>query len=325
MGFTLPSDSKDLNGFCGPYDIDNKVWLSQSLVLTGYLGEGKWKPLNKVYYPGKLVMENYDGKVLLRQTLFYADKNHALVMCSSSLPISWVFSSKAVYPGTQSERRGTQLLFQLPHGECASLTFGSQDIPSLQSDGSYTTAYHGKASSSNCVVLSFYNTRKEMEQGLARARQLQQNPSSFCEKEQQRWNGYITSILRNDMPKLYDRIAVKSMLTLISNWKSAKGEIKHDGMCPSHATGNFAGGLWAWDTWQQAVATARFDPELAKSQIRSMFDYQDADGMIADCIFSDSRRNITETPNRLSPPGLSTKSGYATTILNFSKKSILNY
>lgn len=32
--------------------------------------------------------------------------------------------------------------------------------------------------------------------------------------------------------------------------------------------------MWTWDSWKQAVATANFDGELAKNNIRALFDYQ---------------------------------------------------
>ena len=52
--------------------------------------------------------------------------------------------------------------------------------------------------------------------------------------------------------------------------------------------------MWAWDSWKQVVATTYFNEELAKDNVRALFDYQiksddavrpqDA-GAIIDCIF----------------------------------------
>ena len=33
-------------------------------------------------------------------------------------------------------------------------------------------------------------------------------------------------------------------------------------------------GMWAWDSWKADVATADFNPELAKNNMRALFDYQ---------------------------------------------------
>ncbi|MEG0038422.1 MAG: trehalase family glycosidase, partial [Bacteroides sp.] len=105
-----------------------------------------------------------------------------------------------------------------------------------------------------------------------------------------RWEGYLSRILRKDMPKEYDRIAVKSVVTLLSNWRTNRGGLLHEGIIPSHAVGYFVG-FWAWDSWRFSVALARFAPELAKNNIRAMFDYQLPDGMIIDCIYTNPEEN----------------------------------
>ncbi|MCG9729059.1 cell wall anchor protein [Shewanella sp. Isolate13] len=69
------------------------------------------------------------------------------------------------------------------------------------------------------------------------------------------------------------QLAVKSMMTLLHNWRSPAGALQHDAITPS-ITYKWFNGVWAWDTWKQAVALARFDPELAKSNVLAMFDYQ---------------------------------------------------
>lgn len=108
-----------------------------------------------------------------------------------------------------------------------------------------------------------------------------------------RWRGYVAGAT-DGVPAERRRVAVKSMQTLVTNWRSAAGRIAHDGITPSISYKWFTGGVWAWDTWKQAVGTARFDPALAQTQIRSMFDHQitaasptrpqDA-GMVPDVVF----------------------------------------
>ena len=88
----------------------------------------------------------------------------------------------------------------------------------------------------------------------------------------------------------YDRIAVKSAVTLISNWRTHREGLLHEGVIPSHAVGYFVG-FWAWDSWRFSAALASFAPELAKNNIRAMFDYQLPDGMIIDCIYTNSADN----------------------------------
>ena len=47
-------------------------------------------------------------------------------------------------------------------------------------------------------------------------------------------------------------------------------------------------GFWAWDSWKHAAAVAFYQPELAKDQIRAMYDYIDTEGFIPDCIYRDT-------------------------------------
>lgn len=129
-----------------------------------------------------------------------------------------------------------------------------------------------------------------MTAGLQNLPGLLNNPAPALQANAERWEGYLTKILRKDMKPEYDRIAVKAVTTLISNWRTHRGGLLHEGIIPSHAVGYFVG-FWAWDSWRFSAGTAKFDPELAKNNIRAMFDYQQPDGMIIDCIYTDPSEN----------------------------------
>ncbi|WP_349763528.1 trehalase family glycosidase [Fusobacterium sp. SYSU M8D902] len=98
------------------------------------------------------------------------------------------------------------------------------------------------------------------------------NPESYFQANKERWDKYLNSSIGEYGDK-YGKIAVKSIETLTTNWRSSAGAIKHDGITPS-VSYKWFNGFWAWDSWKQAVATANFDGELAKSNIRALFDYQ---------------------------------------------------
>lgn len=109
-----------------------------------------------------------------------------------------------------------------------------------------------------------------------------------------RWNSYINNYFKT-LSCDYDtdsfkRIAVKSIMTLMRNWRSPAGDLKHDGIFPSASYQGFYG-FWSWDTWKHSVALASFNPELAKSGMFSMFDYQNEEGMVADCIYYNKKEN----------------------------------
>lgn len=112
------------------------------------------------------------------------------------------------------------------------------------------------------------------------------------EASEKRWQGYLERIPAG-FDGLPNKVALKAVETLIGNWRSAAGALRHDGVVPS-ATARWFSGIWAWDSWKHAFALAHIAPEVAKDNVRAMFDYQimpddpfrpqDA-GMIIDTVF----------------------------------------
>lgn len=147
---------------------------------------------------------------------------------------------------------------------------------------------------------SYYHNEQEAAQGKAITAKILVEPELFLTENSRRWQQYLTSIGAIENKK-QQRVAAKSVETLIGNWRSAAGELTHDGVTPS-VTARWFNGVWAWDSWKHAVAMAYFAPEVAKDNIRAMFDYQikpnDAlrpqdHGMVIDAVFynKDSARN----------------------------------
>ncbi|MFD9905397.1 glycoside hydrolase, partial [Streptomyces sp. NPDC059063] len=140
---------------------------------------------------------------------------------------------------------------------------------------------------------SYTFTAPEREREAAAVRRALGQPVATAAAGDARWRRYVAAVT-DGVPSARRRLAVKSLQTLVTNWRSAAGRIRHDAISPSISYKWFTGGVWAWDTWKQAVGTARFDPGLATSQIRAMFDHQvrptsstrpqDA-GMIPDAVF----------------------------------------
>lgn len=107
----------------------------------------------------------------------------------------------------------------------------------------------------------------------------------YFEENRARWEGYLNSILERPTAYLESdrnrKWAVKALMTLTTNWRSAAGDLKHGGVQP--AAGHF-NAFWAWDSWEHAAALAIFNPELAKEQMYTMFDFQTPEGMIIDLV-----------------------------------------
>ena len=141
---------------------------------------------------------------------------------------------------------------------------------------------------------SYTFTKDEAKKEKKLVEDIIENGNKYFVENNKRWQDYIDKTVKTtDINSKYDIAAVKSINTLITNWRSSAGAIKHDGITPS-VSYKWFNGFWAWDSWKQAVATANFNEELAKNNIRALFDYQitkddnlrpqDA-GVIIDAIF----------------------------------------
>lgn len=143
------------------------------------------------------------------------------------------------------------------------------------------------------TVESYTFTKQEEIKEASQYSKLFHQPTRYFGENEKRWQKYLDKSLHSYSDKKYKNVAVKSIETLTTNWKSAAGAIKHDGIVPSTSYKWFVG-MWSWDTWKEASAVAQFDSELAKNSVRSLFDYQiqkddkvrpQDEGAIIDAIF----------------------------------------
>lgn len=291
IGFTNPNKNNWVNGFCGPYNIDNQSWISKSFVQVGVEKDGivlnpnKFVPDSSSYFPGLLYMSSKFENTRIQQELYFIDKNNTLLQLNSK-NVKWIISSTIWVKNTKIREDKNKLTIWLKSGGILNVTF-PKDF-SLKVDGASYSAKSEILSNQIHVLISFYNNEAERIADVSNSNIILNKPLNFIAQSKNRWNNYLTKVLRTDMPTKYDRIAVKSVVTLISNWRSPKGDLLHEGVLPSHA---YFLGYWAWDSWRHSFVLARFAPELAKNQIRAMFDYQTNDGMIVDCVFSNKTKN----------------------------------
>lgn len=291
IGFTIPARGASYNGFCGPFDLDNRTWVSESVFKVSALNKNRqelvYKPDTAIYYPGKLLMKSSSGQEKLDQALVFITANHALLKCSSAKDVYFKLEGSLSGPMVWT-RQGNSLLSTLKKGEIIMLSF--PETVSLDVSGKAYTANSKNYARQLNVVVSYFNSSEEHSRRKAEAAEVLKKANEKFDANSSRWNGYIRANLRSDMSLKSNKVMVKSIMTLISNWRSPKGALHHAGLVPSHAMDYFVG-FWAWDSWKHAVALSCIDNELAKDQMRTMFDYQDEAGMIADCIYTDSAEN----------------------------------
>ena len=292
MGFTLPQKDHWVNGFCGPFSLDmnRRQWMAQSAVTVGYADQANviFTPDSTCYFPGELYLSasSEEGKII--QRLNFLDASTALLRIHSDAGKELSLTASQWGKEIQVQTDQNTVIARHPSGEIVALTF-TPDVSVKGTDNNYQAKING-SEHDTYIAISFYTGEEELSAGLQKAQLALSNPQEGLKANKERWEGYLTKILRKDMKPEYDRIAVKAVVTLISNWRTHRGGLLHEGIVPSHAAYYFVG-FWAWDTWRFSAALAKFDPELAKDNIRAMFDYQQPDGMIIDCIYTDPAEN----------------------------------
>jgi len=290
FGFTLPEKEAWVNGFCGPFSLDmnRRQWIAKAAV-TVSAGEtaAAGRPDSVCYYPGELRLSSVYDSGKIGQRLDFIDSSSALLSVENTTGKGLTYTGDDWAPDMLIKQQGNTVLAFHPSGEIVVLTF-SPDTEIKVSDGNYIAGT--PARDSDYVVISFFEDKEAYDAGAGKIDAILSNPEEALAANERRWENYLDKTLRNDMPEEYDRIAVKSITTLVSNHRVARGGLLHDGIIPSHAVGYFVG-FWAWDSWRFSAGAAAFDPELAKNNIRAMFDYQQPDGMVIDCIYTDPSEN----------------------------------
>ncbi len=144
------------------------------------------------------------------------------------------------------------------------------------------------------LLNSHYFNQKEADKEIAQYDSWLNNTKALFAANTSRWNCYLSKALKRNNPLLNQtenrKLVAKCIQTLLTNWRSPAGDLKYSGVFPSAAYQGFYG-FWSWDSWKQAVALVRFNPKLAKSNLYSMFQYQDEMGMVADCVYFDPKEN----------------------------------
>lgn len=289
FGFTPPEKGAWINGFCGPFSLDmnRRQWLAKSAVAVAPKEGGNLLNDSLCYYPGELRLYSEFPQGKIEQHLNFINSGSALLSIINESEEPLVLKGMEWAPEINLGVEGNHVIASHPSGEKFVLTF-SPDVEVTVANDNYRAVSPGREA--EYVVISMFDSDEALHRGLVEVETLINDPEAALAENGKRWDGYLKKTLRNDMPSEYDRIAVKAITTLVSNHRAARGGLLHDGIIPSHAVGYFVG-LWAWDSWRFCAGAASFDPELAKNNIRAMFDYQLPDGMIIDCIYTDPAEN----------------------------------
>ncbi|TYB41889.1 MGH1-like glycoside hydrolase domain-containing protein [Actinomadura chibensis] len=342
-----PGDTHAYGGFSGPLYIAQEYpwWLSQAFSRVRLREDGRDIELRGARFtalPGRLRQTYELPGLRLTLELRFASGRTALVRASvantgdrpRTLQVGWSGSllrpdgePMRSAPSLRATPRGVAVGFARVREVWDYLTDGTErfevahDGPvrttvtgdSYQTDSARPLIVAPRRSSDLTWTETYTFTAAERRREAPVVRDLLRRPGAAIRRTDARWRRYVAAVTQG-VPADRRRLAVKALETLVTNWRGPAGRLGHDGITPSISYKWFAGGLWAWDTWKQAVGVAAFDPALAEAQIRSMFDHQVAPdsptrpqdaGMVPDVVFyNDPSRGGGNWNERNSKPPL---------------------
>lgn len=315
-GFNNPTE-KTIYGLRGPVFMGERnlslQWLSdcfEQLIIED-LTNGK-NPIRvhmehpiQEYLPGMLRLSNQNKEIKMQiRELAISDRTSMMEYKITNLSqqrkkLQCFLTGTATYSDAQCHTVNEQTLsVNVNEGKHSFVVlFPEKSQLILESSKSYKTSLPTielrKGASYTFYTYTTYTPGENVQSALEKQEDISvEKPELYLKANRKRWNGYLNAVLKRldsnlNTPKNRDWL-IKSLMTLNTNWRSAAGDLKHAGVQP--AAGHFDG-FWAWDSWIHAAALAIFNPELAKDQMRTMFDYQTPEGMVIDLIAFDKKGN----------------------------------
>ncbi len=309
-GFNNPSNQMLTGGFRGPAFAGERSlklqWLSdcfEKMTLTETTGKGtKALPYTEIvvneYLPGMLRQQLKAGDIQAQLREIAVSDRSTMIEYKitnqghTERTIGALLNGKATYKDAQCDFlsdhslsvgvSGNKHYFVVSFPENSSLT--PKDNNAYEATIESRKLSPGK--SYIFYTFTTYCPAASQQEAIAVHQNLKvKSAKKYLKQNQERWEGYLNSILERPTAYLQSERnrnwAVKALMTLHTNWRSAAGDLKHAGVQPT--TGHFDA-FWAWDSWEHAAALSVFNPELAKDQMRTMFDFQTPEGMIIDLV-----------------------------------------
>lgn len=312
FAYGLPKNSEEKLGFSGPFLMtqQNGVWLSSSFVTPVIKVNGKQQALkvqNRKSYSSHLEQQAYGSQIHVSETLVFKNGSSALIETifknTSKKPLKveldWQ-NSPILAKGISLSGTGDNIVISSTNSQAKGhITFPKDTEVSVQNSQQFNAQkkFKLRPGESRKILVAQTFIFPENPWEAERKSLIDVDFDSILNARKQEKNEQLKKLIENRKIQFkdekYAEVLAKAQLTLQNNWRTAAGEIKHEGLFPSYHYKWF-NGFWSWDSWKHAVGLSFYDINLAKNQMRAMFDYQSEDGFIVDCIFRDTS---IEMPN----------------------------
>lgn len=317
FAYSFPDSISNYGGFSGPFLMtqQNGVWSSASLAQL-QLKNIDWNTIETNSYASHLEQTFKSATLQLKQELVYVSGHSSLIKSTitnignTAITANYNWKNKPILAEglTISSDENSIEIISSKSDAIGYLLF-PEKTALKSTDSTYITALESvilKPNESKEIVHSQsfifpeYSWKQELEQlqtinfdTILKSRKL--------EKELQ-LKKLVESKKQQFKNNTYAEALAKAHLTLQNNWRIAAGELKFEGLFPSYHYEWF-NGFWSWDSWKHSVGLSYYNTDLAKNQLRVMFDFQSEDGFIVDCVYRDT--SIEEHNYRDTKPPLS--------------------
>ena len=310
-GFSKSKENK--LGFTGPFLMTQGFgeWSSKMLSQLDLVNveTDKLIPLNdfsvsQKSYNSHLEQVYKSDELEIKQTLFYSSGHSAIITTQIT---NFSKSSISIQPNWKGEVFPTELKIGKENNTISLSTdrstakgivqtFGEEINNVITTDTSYVIALNNIDIKPNETILltlaqtfifTEYDTNKEQSELKLAAKSSLEHLQKRIEEKEKELISLNSKLDTNWTDSVYQNLVSKTVLTLQNNTRIPAGELKYSGLFPSYHYKWFLG-FWAWDSWKHAVALAHFKIDLAKDQVRAMYDFQLDNGFIVDCVYRDT-------------------------------------
>lgn len=321
FAYSFPKSGTNAIGFSGPFLMtqENGVWSSKSLSQLMVSSNNQpyiWNSHSTKSYNSHLEQSFSSEKLIVKQELVFSSGNTALIkstltnISDQTLDISIQWKNQPILAqGLQMSSINNEVIIKSGMTDAIGYIIFPGITRLICSDSTYATVPETKSlepgeskdvTISHTFIFPEYSWENE-KQTLSESSFDAVLINNQNEKENQ-----LKSVINNLKSKfkdsIYAQVLAKSHLTLQNNWRIPAGELKYAGLFPSYHYEWF-NGFWSWDSWKHAVGLSYFNIELAKNQVRAMFDFQRPNGFVADCVYRDTlieKHNYRDTKPPLS-------------------------
>lgn len=317
FAYSFPDSMSTITGFSGPFLMtqQNGIWSSASLTNL-VIENNTWSSHSRSSYNSHLEQLYLSDKLELKQELVFSSGHTAMIKSTlkntSKQTQTYTYHFKndpLMADGLTLSSSNNKLTIISSKTDAIGHIIFPKDLVLSATDSTYVSnkiSIELKSNETKEFTISQTFIFKEYSWNDEQKAITDAPFQIILENRKSGKNTQLQSLIENRksnfQENIYAGVLAKAQLTLQNNWRIPAGEIKHEGLFPSYHYKWF-NGFWSWDSWKHSVGLSFYNTELAKKQLKLMFEFQNEDGFVADCVFrdiTDEKHNYRDTKPPLS-------------------------